>query len=91
MIGVEIRRKAMQTMTLKVYLAHNNMTLKDFSKEVDFDRTYLSLVMSGKKHAGKRLAKYVDRATNGQVKLKTRLGKKDMESQSQENKDEHQQ
>jgi hypothetical protein len=81
----------MQSITLKVFLATKDMTLNDFCKELGCNPSYMSSVMRGNRYAGHRLAKDVNHYTNGQVKLKTRRREKDMESQSQEGKDEHQQ
>jgi hypothetical protein len=79
----------MQIMNLKVYLASKDMTLNDFCKELGCNPSYMSSVMSGNRYAGHRLAKDVNHYTNGQVKLKTRIRKEEMESPSQEKKDEH--
>jgi transcriptional regulator with XRE-family HTH domain len=56
-------------MKLKVYLATMDMTLKDLSRQLDCNFSYLSRIMNGKIVPGKRLAKDIEHITNGQVKF----------------------
>jgi hypothetical protein len=54
-------------MNLRVYLATNEMTLKDFSTQVNYNSRYLSLILNGHKIPGKKLAKQIENITGGQV------------------------
>lgn len=53
---------------LKIYLIQNEISLKDFSTRLDFNYNYLVDVVAGRKKCGKKLAKYIERETNGQIK-----------------------
>ena len=59
-------------MKLKVYLATINMTVKDFGFLVNYNPTYLSQIVTGKKIPGKKLAKVIEDITDGQVKCLTK-------------------
>lgn len=54
-------------MKLKLYLIANRITIIDFSNKIDCSRVYLTNVVNGKKKPGKRLAKDIEIATNGEV------------------------
>jgi len=56
-------------MNLKVYLATINMTEKDFSNLISYNRCYISLIANGRVKPGKKLARIIERATQGKVKL----------------------
>ncbi|MFA7192409.1 MAG: helix-turn-helix transcriptional regulator [Candidatus Paceibacterota bacterium] len=68
----------MEITNLKAYLCQINMTVKDFSKMIDYNPTYLSHILNGRVLAGHRLARDIDRATNGVVKLKAAPRKRDL-------------
>jgi hypothetical protein len=61
-----------KTMSLKVYLATENMTLKEFSKLIGSAPRYMSVIMNGHSLPGKRLAKDIKEFTKGQVVLSTK-------------------
>jgi len=54
-------------MTLRDYLFHNRMSVKQFSETLDYSRTHLSGIIHGKLKPSKRLAKAIEKATNGEV------------------------
>jgi transcriptional regulator with XRE-family HTH domain len=54
-------------MNLKVYLANNDMTMRDFCSRINYDPRYLSLIMNGHKIPGRKLAEQIENLTNGQV------------------------
>lgn len=60
-------------MDLREYLFKNRMTLVEFSRVVDFNRDHLSRVMHGRKRPSKKLARIIEKATNGHVKAQELL------------------
>jgi len=66
----------MNNLNLKAYLANVGMTMTQFCEKIDCDRCYLSLVSSGKKMPGRRLAQDIYEATNGVINLSTKPRKK---------------
>lgn len=54
-------------MNLRVYLATKNIQIKDFSDILECNRSYLSRIISGHIKPSKRLAKEIERMTNGDV------------------------
>lgn len=56
-------------MKLKMYLLINNMTMTAFCELINYHVTYISKISSGKRKAGRKLAKIIEKATNGQVKM----------------------
>lgn len=66
----------MEKMNLRTYLANIKMTIIDFSKIIDCDSAYLSRIIHEKVIPGHRLAKDIERATSGQVKIKIKEKKK---------------
>ena len=62
----------MNGLNLKAYLANVGMTMTEFCKKINCQRTYLSTICSGKAYAGRRLAKDIFEATNGMIRLATR-------------------
>lgn len=59
-------------MNLKAYLANIDMKMYEFAQIIECDPKYLCCVMKGKKFAGKRLAKDIEAATGGVVKIPRR-------------------
>lgn len=57
-------------MNLRMYLAKENLKLKDFCKLVGVHPNYMSRISHGKILPGRRLAKDIEVATGGEVKLK---------------------
>jgi hypothetical protein len=56
-------------MKLKMYLLKNDMTLTAFCKKIDYDITYLSKISKGKRKPGRKLAKKIEDATNGEITI----------------------
>lgn len=64
-------------MDLREYLFRNRMTVTEFGKKIDCSRSYLSTIINGAQKPGKRLAKEIERATNGEVTTKDLLGQEE--------------
>lgn len=54
-------------MNLRVYLAIENMKVKELGALIDYAPSYISGVMNGKFKPGKKFIKSVEKATNGKV------------------------
>ncbi len=77
----------MNNINLKAYLANEGMTLKDFSAKLQYTHCYISDVIHGRANPSKRLIRDISKATNGIVKLETKLRKNnDNEKKHAENK-----
>lgn len=55
-------------MKLREYLKLNNLTISAFADQIEYSRPHLSRVLTGKLKLGKKLARDIEKATNGQVK-----------------------
>jgi len=60
-------------MDLREYLFYNRMTVKQFSEKIGCSRNHISEIIHGRRIPGKRLAKDIEIATNGEVKAKNLL------------------
>ena len=58
-----------KNMNLKAYLANINMSMKDFALSLGCNTRYLSQISSGKKIPSHRLAKDIEQATDGIIKI----------------------
>jgi len=56
-------------MNLKVYLAKENLKLRDFAEMMDISRGYASALLNNKTKPSKKLCRNVEKLTNGEVKL----------------------
>ncbi len=56
-------------MNLKAYLATIDMTFRDFGKLVDADPKYISQISKGRLVPSRRLARDIEQATHGLVKI----------------------
>ena len=56
-------------MSIKVYLATISMTAQDFAHKLDITGRYLSNIITGKSLPSRRLARDIEAATNGMVKV----------------------
>jgi ribosome-binding protein aMBF1 (putative translation factor) len=56
-------------LNLKAYLAIMGMSFKDFSIKVDVNPHYLARISSGNVKPSRRLAKQIEEATEGNVKI----------------------
>lgn len=54
-------------MDLREYLYKEEMTLTKLAEMVDCNKSYLSRVKKKRKKPGKKLARYIERATQGEV------------------------
>jgi hypothetical protein len=63
-------------MDLRRYLFEKKISIVDFSKTIECDRAYLSKIVNGKLKPSKRLAKDIEKATNGDVKAEELLKEK---------------
>jgi len=54
-------------MTLRDYLHFKKITLNEFAKKVGFNRSYLSLIKTGKLKPSMKLARMIEQATDGEV------------------------
>jgi plasmid maintenance system antidote protein VapI len=66
-------------MHLREYLWKKELTIQQFANIIKYDRTYVSLVMRGKKRIGKRMAEAIELATEGEVKAEELLKISDSE------------
>ena len=64
-------------MDLREYLFRKKLSVTKFSEMIDSNRAYLSLVIHGRTKPGKRLAKDIERATNGEVTAEELLREKE--------------
>lgn len=60
----------MQVNNLKSYLIEKNMTMKEFSEKLDIAYPYLSKIASGKLKPSSRLAREINRLTDGIIDIK---------------------
>ena len=65
-------------MKLKIYLVQNNITVTEFAERIGYSRSQISNIINGASNPSKRLAKAIEKATNGEVSADELLkGKKD--------------
>ena len=57
-----------ENMNLREYLFLKRMSVTEFSKMVDHSRNYISQIINGKHVPSKKLARAIERATDGEVK-----------------------
>ncbi len=55
-------------MNLREYLFIKRMTVTEISKMLECNRPYMSAIVNGRLKPSKRLAKDIERVTNGEVK-----------------------
>ena len=56
-----------ELMNLKEYLFYKRMTVKDFSEKIGYSRTHISATMNGHLKMNKKLARAIERETEGEV------------------------
>ena len=54
-------------MTLKEYLFHNKMSVKEFADILDYSRTHISAIVNDKSYASPKLIRRIERLTEGKV------------------------
>lgn len=60
-------------MNLRDYLHFNRITVTEFAKTVDYSRGHLASIVNGKLKPSKKLARQIEKATNGQVTIEELL------------------
>ncbi len=60
-------------MDLREYLFRNRISIKALADQLEYSRTHLSLIVNKKAHPSARLARDIERATNGEVTAKELL------------------
>jgi len=61
------------TMDLRTYLFFKRKSIKSLAEEIDYSPSQLSAVVSSKRKPGRKLAKLIEKATNGEVKAEELL------------------
>jgi transcriptional regulator with XRE-family HTH domain len=56
-------------MNLRVYLATKHLTQREFAQKCDVDPRYMSRIVNGWKIPGKKLARDIERETQGEIKF----------------------
>lgn len=56
-------------LNLKAYLANIGWTFKDFGELIEVHPLYLSQISSGKKIPSKKIARAIEKATEGEIKI----------------------
>lgn len=67
-------------MDLREYLFRKRMSVTEFAKKINYTRTYVNNILTGTKKAGKKLAKLIEKETNGEVKAEELLKNKENEN-----------
>jgi len=67
-------------MNLKEYLFFKRMPVTEFSQIMDYSRTHISAVISGKANASRKLSERIEKFTEGEIKAS------DLRSQVKRNK-----
>jgi transcriptional regulator with XRE-family HTH domain len=65
-------------MELREYLFKKRITNKEFAEKVNYDKSYIGDVANGKKKPGKKLAKAIEKATNGEVTVEELMSLKEI-------------
>lgn len=56
-------------MDLREYLFRKRMTVTDFAKQINYNPDYVGFIARKQKRAGMKLAKLIEKATDGQVTI----------------------
>ncbi len=64
------------TMKLREYLFVHRMTVKEFSELLDYSRTHLSAIVNEKLKPSPKLARRIEKETNGEVKAEDLIKKR---------------
>jgi hypothetical protein len=59
-----------ENMNLREYLFIKRMTIQEFSEIVDYSRVHISGIINGKLKPSRKLAKRIEKETNGEVTAK---------------------
>lgn len=63
-------------MKLREYLFVHRMTVKEFSELLDYSRTHLSAIVNEKLKPSPKLARRIEKETNGEVKAEDLIKKR---------------
>lgn len=55
-------------MSLRIYLLKKGMTIAQFARSIDFQPSYIAAIARGKVKAGRKVARIIEMATDGQIK-----------------------
>lgn len=58
-------------MNLREYIFYHKKTVTEMAKEIDITRSYLSRLLGGNKAISKKVARNIEKATNGLVTAET--------------------
>lgn len=72
-------------MNLREYLFRKHLKVTEFSKVIQCNRSYLNDIVNGIKKPGMRLAKEIERETNGEVTVKELMEGSKSEEKNEEN------
>lgn len=67
-------------MELKKYLFFKRVNVKEFSEKLEISRSYLSAIVNGKIIPSKKIARQIERATQGEVTVEDILKGKEAKS-----------
>lgn len=67
-------------MDLREYLFRKRITVKDFAEKIDYSRTHMSEIVNMKRKPTKKLARAIEKATNGEVTVEELLEKEASEN-----------
>ncbi len=65
----------MEVRTIKAYLAENGITMKEFAEKLECNRSYLSRIANGAIAPSPRLARDINRLTDGIIDIKRTVAK----------------
>lgn len=65
-----------EIMELKKYLFLKRINITEFSEKIEISRSYLSAIANGKLIPSRKIARQIERATEGEVTAKEILGEK---------------
>ncbi len=63
-------------MDLREYLFRERMTVADFARKLDYSRVHISGIVNGTLNASAKLARAIEKATEGKVKAEIFVKKK---------------
>ena len=62
-------------MDLREYLFRKRFSVTEFAKKINYSRTYVNEIVTGNRTPGRKLAKAIEKETEGEVTAKELLGK----------------
>jgi ribosome-binding protein aMBF1 (putative translation factor) len=88
MYNLVLNLKTRSFMRLRIYLFTKGMTIADFAKSIDFQPRYISAIGRGACKAGKKVARVIEKATNGVVTAQEVLSEYDERRKKDQEKEE---